>query len=112
MMFFLYSEQIFNKSKFKDYEELMSWDRVRFSRLLKNKWIQVWRKRQGNQTTLYELSYKGKRAINNIYKKLNGEEISELEFSNPLFHSDPSYVEKINRNMIKKINIETKNATD
>tara|TARA_B110000046_G_scaffold116928_1_gene123896 strand:+ start:270 stop:749 length:480 start_codon:yes stop_codon:yes gene_type:complete len=112
MMFFLYSEQIFNKSKFKDYEELMSWDRVRFSRLLKNKWIQVWRKRQGNQTTLYELSYKGKRAINNIYKKLNGEEISELEFSNPLFHSDPSYVEKINRNMIKKINIETKNATN
>ena len=90
----------------------MSWDVKRFKRLLTEGWIQVWRKRQGNQTTLYELSYKGKRAINNIYRKLNGEEISESEFSNPLFHSDPSYVEKVNRNMIKKINIEIKNSTD
>ena len=89
----------------------MSWDVKRFKRLLTEGWIQVWRKRQGNQTTLYELSYKGKRAINNIYKKLNGEEISELAFSNPLFYSDPSYVEKVNRNMIKKINEETKNST-
>jgi hypothetical protein len=109
MLLFLYSEQIFNKETFKEYEELMSWDVKRFKQLLTNEFIHVWRKRQGNKATLYELTYKSKRIINTIYKKLNGEEISEMNFTNPLFTSDPSYIEKVNRNMIKKMNKEIKN---
>ena len=61
MLLFLYSEQIFNKSQFKEYEELMYWDINRFNKLLKQEWIHVWRKRSGNETTLYELTYKAKR---------------------------------------------------
>tara|TARA_R100000935_G_scaffold4543_1_gene10815 strand:- start:3965 stop:4435 length:471 start_codon:yes stop_codon:yes gene_type:complete len=112
MLLFLYSEQIFNKTKFKEYEQLMSWDQVRFSSLLKNKWIHVWRKKQGSETTLYELTYKGKKAINTIYKKLNGEELSEIYVNNPLFRKDASYMDKVHRNMILKMNEEIKNPSD
>ena len=38
MLFFLYSEQIFNKTKFKEFEECMSWDESRFHMLLKQKY--------------------------------------------------------------------------
>ena len=68
MLLFLYSEQIFNKETFKEYEELMSWDVKRFKQLLTDDFIHVWRKRQGNKATLYELTYKSKRIINTIYK--------------------------------------------
>ena len=104
MLFFLYSEQIFNKTKFKEFEECMSWDEPRFHRLLKEGWIHIWRKRQGNETTLYELSYQGKRLVNTLYKKLNGEEIAESPGINPLFRKDVSFTDKLYRNSIKKLN--------
>jgi hypothetical protein len=106
MLLFLYSEQIFNKTQFKEYEEIMSWDINRFNKLLKEEWIHVWRKRQGKQTTLYELTYKSKRIINTIYKKVNGEEIAETATANPLFKNDVSYMDKVYRNMIKEMNKE------
>ena len=82
----------------------MSWDESRFHELLKEGWIHVWRKKQGKETTLYELSYKGKRLINTIYKKLNGEEIGESAKANPLFRHDASYMDKVYRNMIVEMN--------
>tara|TARA_R100001591_G_scaffold19518_4_gene26893 strand:- start:117 stop:590 length:474 start_codon:yes stop_codon:yes gene_type:complete len=105
MLLFLYSEQLFKKTDFKEYEELMSWDVNRFDRLLRDGWIHVWRKRSGKQATLYELTYKTRRIIDTIYKKLNGEEISER---NPLFNKNVSYTDKVYRNAIIKINEATK----
>jgi len=108
MLLFLYSEQIFNKTQFKEYEELMSWDLSRFSNLLTNDLIHIWRKKNGNEATLYELTYKAKRIVNTVYKKLNGEELSELPISNPLFRTDASYMDKVYRNMIIEMNKEIK----
>ena len=104
MLLFLYSEDIFNKEQFKKYEEVMSWDYPRFARLLRDNWIHVWRKREGNKATLYELTYKAKRIITMIYKKLNGEEIAETAHSNPLFRNDASYMDKVYRNTIVEMN--------
>tara|TARA_R110000803_G_scaffold121309_6_gene189405 strand:- start:252 stop:722 length:471 start_codon:yes stop_codon:yes gene_type:complete len=112
MLLFLYSEQIFNKGKFQEYEKLMTWDKVRFSKLLKNEWIHVWRKRKGKETTLYELTYKGKKAINTIYKKLNGEALSEIPMRSPVFRSDASFMDKRHRLMIIQMNEEIKNPPD
>jgi hypothetical protein len=95
---------MFNKTQFKKFEELMSWDVQRFNRLLKNDWIHVWRKREGKQTTLYELTYKAKRIITIVYKKLNGEEIAETAHYNPLFRNDVSYMDKVYRNSIIEMN--------
>ena len=63
--------------------------------------MHVWRKRRGSETALYELTYKSKRIIDTIYKKLNGQEISER---NPLFNKNVSYSDKVYRNAIKKLN--------
>ena len=104
MLLFLYSEEMFNKTQFKKFEELMSWDVQRFNRLLKDDWIHVWRKREGKQTTLYELTYKAKRIITIVYKKLNGEEIAETAHYNPLFRNDVSYMDKVYRNSIIEMN--------
>ena len=40
--------------------------------------------------------------INSVYKKLNGEEIPEA--TNPLFKHDASYMQKVFRSFIKKLN--------
>lgn len=104
MMLFLYSEEIFDKKKFKDFGQIMSWDKNRFDRLLRDNWIIVWRKRYKNQKTLYELSFKGKKLINTVYKKLNGEEIDEAPSNNILFRGNVSYAGKVYRNRIIEMN--------
>lgn len=104
MLLFLYSEKYFGKQQFNDFNELLSWDVKRFDRLLCDGWISVFRKRQGNKKTLYELSYKGKRMISSVYKKLNGEEIPMSESANPMFAKNVSYSDKVYRNMIKSMN--------
>ena len=106
MLLFLYSEKYFGKQQFNDFDKLLPWDINRFNRLLSDGWISVFRKRQGNKKTLYELSYKGKRMISSIYKKLNGEEIPMSESGNPMFATNVSYIDKVYRNMIKRMNKE------
>ena len=104
MILFLYSEDYFNKTKFKEFEELMSWDVKRFNSLLSNNYIHVWRKGYGKNTTLYELSHKGKTIARTIYRKLNGEEIAEDPANNPLFKTNVSYTDKLYRSSIIKLN--------
>ena len=104
MLLFLYSEQYFGKQQFNYFKKLLSWDINIFNRLLSDVWISVFRKRQGNKKTLYELSYKGKRMISSVYKKLNGEEIPMSESANPMFAKNVSFSDKVYRNMITRMN--------
>ena len=104
MSLFLYSEKYFGKEKFKEFNELLSWNVNRFDQLLKKGWIEVFRKRVGKHKTLYSLSFKANRMIDSIYKKLNGEQIPESPTSNPMFKSNVSYTDKVYRNMIKEMN--------
>jgi len=101
MLLFLHSEQIFSKDKFSEFEEIMSWDKNRFERLRQEGWIIVWKKREGKKKALYEISHKGKKLVRIVYKKLNGEEISER---NPLFLKGASYMDKVYRNVIIEMN--------
>ena len=103
MLLFLYSEDYFSKDKFKEFDKLLSWNVNRFDKLLRDGWIEVFRKRAGKTKGLYELSYKSKRMINSIYKKLNGEEIPSSEH-NPIFHRNVKYTDKVYRNFIKEMN--------
>jgi hypothetical protein len=108
MLLFLRSEEYFSKDKFGEFDELISWDKNRFEKLRQEGWIQVFRKRQGKRKALYQLTYKTKRMLTSIYKKLEGEEISELEGANPLFAKNVSYTDKVYRNFIKSINAFTR----
>ena len=104
MLIFLYSESYFDKNKFQEFNELISWDVSRFDRLLRDGWIEVFRKRYGNKKGLYKLSYKTNRIIKDMYKKLNGEEIPMSEKRNPMFKKNVRYTDKVYRNMIKSMN--------
>lgn len=104
MMLFLYSENFFNKKTFHQYAEMMSWDKTRFQRLMDDGYIVLWRERKGREGNIYEISYKGKRAVSSIYAKLNGEEIGEDPRINPLFRDDIKYMDKVYRNAIIELN--------
>ena len=56
------------------------------------------------EARLYEVTFKGKRAVNNIYKKLNGEAIAESAEINPIFKDDVRYMDKVYRNAILELN--------
>ena len=50
------------------------------------------------------LTYKSKRIVTLIYKKLSGEEIAETAHSNPLFRNDASYMDRVYRQSIVEMN--------
>ena len=104
ILLFLYSEKYFSKDKFDEFDELISWDEDRFDKLLRDGWLNVFRKKVGNRRTVYELSYKARRVIGLVYKKLNGEELPEHPSVNPLFKNTASYMDKVYRNYIIEMN--------
>ena len=104
IILFLYSEKYFSKDKFAEFDKLISWNVNRFDNLLRDGWIEVFRKYDGKRKGVYQLSYKAKRVVSSIYKKLSGEEITTSLSSNPLFAKNVSYSDKVYRNMIKEMN--------
>lgn len=104
ILLFLNSEGKFTRSKFKEFDRILSWDRKRFERLMNEGWIDVFRKRDGNLAGLYELSYKAKRVITSIYKKLSGEEIPTSPTTNPIFLRNVSYTDNRYKKAITEMN--------
>lgn len=104
MLLFLSSEGYFTKDRFKEFEQLIGWDVKRFDRLRQQGWICVFRKKLRQMKAMYELSYRTKRMITEIYKKLNGEELPESDSHNPMFLKKVPYNHKVYRNMITNMN--------
>lgn len=107
MLLFLYSEGLFSRSDFSEFEQIMSWDKKRFEKLRQDGWIIMWRKAKGSEPALYEISRKAKQVLSSMYKKLSGEEsISENKYLNPIFAADADYMDKVYRRAIKRLNQE------
>lgn len=104
ILLFLKSETYFSKDKFLEFDEILSWDKQRFEKLRQQGWIEVFRKRVGKHKALYQLSFKSKRMLASIYKKLNGEEIPTSPSQNKMFAKNVSYSDKVYRNMIIEMN--------
>jgi DNA-binding MarR family transcriptional regulator len=104
MMLFLHSEKYFSQDKFAEFDSLISWDKNRFKRLVRDGWIQSFRVKTGNRRAVYELSRKGKLMVNSVYNYLSGKEIPTSVKTNPLFEKDVSYNDKVYRNMILQMN--------
>ena len=104
MLLFLYSEDIFSKEKFEEFDNLLSWDEDRFDRLLRDGWIEVFRRRRKKFKTLYGLTYKTQRVISSIYKKLSGEEIPMDVSNNPIFKKNVKFSDKVYKKMIIQMN--------
>ena len=104
MLLFLKTEDYFSKDKFNEFDELLSWDVQRFDKMKRDGWIEVFRKRLREMKALYQLSYKAKRMLTSLYKKLEGEEIPTSPSSNKMFAKNVKYNDKVYRNFIKEMN--------
>ena len=107
MLLFLYSEGYFDRTKFNEFNNVISWDTKRFEKLQRDGWIVYFRQPRRNIKAIYELSMKAKKLIDSVYKKLNGEEISIKESTSPIFKRNVKYTDKVYRNMIMNM----RNAT-
>jgi hypothetical protein len=112
MILFLYDENIFNKDTFNQFARTMSWNKERFSQMIESGYIKKWRDRKQTQrSNLYELTISAKRICNHMYKKLTQEEvISEDPYRNEIFKGK-SYMDKIYKEVIKKMNSSTQSRT-
>ena len=113
MILFLYDENVFTKDVFNDFARTMSWDKSRFSQMVKDGLIRKWRDRKETQrSNLWELTIKAKRICNHMYKNLTRQEvISEDPYRNEIFKGK-SYMDKIYKDMIKKMNSKTLTRND
>ena len=105
MLFFLYSEEYFTIDTFKEFNELLGWNKNRFTKLKKEGWIEVVSNaRPGKVKSLYGITYKTSHMMNSIYNKLEGGYIPMDKTKNPMFLSKVGYSDKVYRNTIKKMN--------
>ncbi len=83
-----------------------SWDNRRWSKLLQNKWIQVWRHR--NRTTqkynIYKVSFKTKILIQRIYRIMLGEEDIPISIRRNKIMKGETYMDKVLKTSIKNVN--------
>jgi len=97
---------LFTKKDFEAGVYTFSWNNRRWSKLLKNDWIKVWRNR--NRTTqkynIYTLSFKGKQLISRMYRIMLGyDDIPTSERRNKLIAGN-SYTDKVMTKAIYNIN--------
>ena len=111
MLLYLYDENIFDKDTFNDFAGSMSWDKSRFSDMMKNELIKEWRPgKKANHKRLFCLTQKSKLICSHTYKKLLGTElISEDPYRNKIMKGD-NYMDKIYRSLIKKMNNRTSSS--
>lgn len=110
LLMFLYTEGVFKKATFDEYVEAFSWNPDRFNDLHNRGLLNKWRDHTSHlgRAKLYELSTKAKRIVATIYRKLlNEEQMSESRVNNPIF-GKASYMDKIYRRIIKKMNKQRK----
>ena len=111
MLFFLHDERIFKISTFDRYDNVFTWNSKRFQILQQKGLIHVWRQGKCNEARLYELTFKAKKMITNIYKKLNGEEpIPMSARRNPVFKKNGTYSDKVYAMAIVDFNKELKES--
>lgn len=79
----------------------MSWDKLRWNRLRKEGWIDVWRQRNrtSRKYTIYKTSFKAQQLIMRIYRILLGEE--DLPTSErSTYYKNRTYTDKVSNKAI------------
>ena len=97
---------LFTKKDFEQGVYTFSWNNRRWSKLIQNDWIQVWRHR--NRTTqkynIYKVSFKGKQLISRMYRIMLGhDDIPTSERRNKLIAGN-TYTDKVLTQAIYNVN--------
>jgi hypothetical protein len=109
LMFFLYSEKLFTRKVIREQTNFMSWDSQLLNRLIDGGFIYTWRKGGWGNSEIFDLTHKGKKMINSIYKKLNGiEPIPTSERRNKAFRKNAPFHQKTLAKAIINFNEEYK----
>jgi len=106
LLIYLDCIDLFTKKDFEIGAYSFSWNNRRWSKLIQNDWIQVWRHR--NRTTqkynIYKVSFKGKQLISRMYRIMLGhDDIPTSERRNKLIAGD-SYTDKVLTQAIYNVN--------
>tara|TARA_R100001591_G_scaffold111165_1_gene122603 strand:+ start:591 stop:1037 length:447 start_codon:yes stop_codon:yes gene_type:complete len=83
-----------------------SWNTRRWSKLVANGWIVVWRKRNrtNQKYNIYKISFKGKQLIKRVYRIMLGEEdIPTSERRNKIMKGN-TYIDKVMQTSIYNVN--------
>ena len=104
MLYFLHDEDYFSRDKFKEYNTVMTWDKNRFDRLVREGWIDKFRNHNNTRKALYQLTYKGINVVRSVYNKLEGQVMPTSEKGNPLFNGKQSTKDNAYKNMIIEMN--------
>ena len=106
LLIYLDCIDLFTKKDFEAGAYTFSWNNSRWSKLIQNEWIKVWRNR--NRTTqkynIYTLSFKGKQLISRIYRIMLGhDDIPTSERRNKLI-AGTTYTDKVMTTAIYNVN--------
>jgi len=106
LLIYLDCIDLFSKKDFEEGVYTFSWNNRRWSKLLQDDWIKVWRHR--NRTTqkynIYTLSFKGKQLISRIYRIMLGlDNIPTSERRNKIIAGN-SYTDKVMTTAIYNVN--------
>jgi len=104
MLIFLYDEPYFTRAKFKEFDKVFSWDKDRFSRLVKNGWVEKISVESKSRLGVYNLTYKAKRVVDYTYAILHGKEFPTTAENNPVFKRDCSFTDKMYKQVMMQIN--------
>jgi hypothetical protein len=105
MLLFLYSETLFSDRDIKKFQRIMNWDANRFNKLIEDDWIVLWRENTKTEKALYNVSFKGKKLMAEVYKRLNMEkEITTDPRQNKVFSKDAGYMDRGYQKMIREMN--------
>ena len=96
----------FDKTDFETGVWSYAWDARRWSRLLRDDWVRVWRtwnKREGRANNLYVTSRKTKLMINRMYNIMLGNEDIPIGKSNDFYTKQKTYSEKAYARLIDEM---------
>tara|TARA_R110000764_G_scaffold235506_1_gene330101 strand:- start:307 stop:750 length:444 start_codon:yes stop_codon:yes gene_type:complete len=106
LLIYLDCVDLFTKKDFMDGSYSYSWDKRRWDRLLKEEWVQVWRKR--NRTTqkyhIYKVSFKCKQLIQRMYRIMLGHEDIPTSTKRNSIMKGNTYTDKVLITSINNVN--------
>lgn len=105
LLLFLDCQGLFSKKDFKLDTYAYSWDNNRFSRLLKEGWIVLWRRgnKSDSKGSLYKVSLKTTQLLARVYRILTGEEDIPSSAAQNVIKSK-AYTDRMLQVAIKRIN--------
>lgn len=101
LLLYLDCKKRFTRNDFINGTYTMSWDKLRWNRLRKEGWIDVWRQRNrtSRKYTIYKTSFKAQQLIMRIYRILLGEE--DLPTSErSTYYKNRTYTDKVSNKAI------------